>query len=113
MAGRRENLGRQVSKKFKREGKGIARGVAREGKKIVTGAVKGFLNAFNPFGNRREGKQEMSIIVDDCIRRIEAEIVRTQAFPDSAGKSKRLAELKAMLQEYEQAETAGNGRGVK
>jgi hypothetical protein len=64
-------------------------------------------------GNRREGKQEMSIIVDDCIRRIEAEIVRTQAFPNSAGKSKRLAELKAMLQEYEQAETAGNGRGVK
>lgn len=55
----------------------------------------------------------MSIIVDDCIRRIEAEIVRTQTFPDAAGKSKRLAELKAMLQEYEQAETAGNGRGVK
>lgn len=49
MAGRRGNLRRQVSRKFKREGKGIARGVAREGKKIVTGAVKGFLNAFNPF----------------------------------------------------------------
>jgi hypothetical protein len=46
MAGRTGNLGRQVSKKFKREGKGIARGVAREGEKIVTGAVKGFLNAF-------------------------------------------------------------------
>ena len=48
----------------------------------------------------------MSIILDDCIRRIEAEIVRTQMFPDSAGKSKRLTELKAMLQEYEQAEAA-------
>ena len=58
-------------------------------------------------GNRRKGKQEMSIIVDDCIRRIEAEIVRTQMFPESAGKSKRLAELKAMLQEYEQAEAEG------
>jgi len=44
-----EISGRQVSRKFKREGKGIARGVAREGKKIVTGAVKGFLNVFNPF----------------------------------------------------------------
>lgn len=54
----------------------------------------------------------MSIIVDDCIRRIEAEIVRTQTFPDSAGKSKRLAELKAMLQEYEQAEAAGNDGDV-
>jgi hypothetical protein len=49
MAGRRGNLGRQVSRKFKREGKGIARGVAREGKKIVAGAVKGFFNVFNPF----------------------------------------------------------------
>ena len=49
MGNRRGNLGKQVSRKFKREGKGIARGVAREGKKIVTGAVKGFLNAFNPF----------------------------------------------------------------
>lgn len=49
----------------------------------------------------------MSIIVDDCIRRIEAEIVRTQMFPDSVGKSKRLAELKAMLREYERAEAEG------
>lgn len=49
MAGRRGNLGRQVARKFKRKGKGIARGMAREGKKIVTGAVKGFLNVFNPF----------------------------------------------------------------
>lgn len=54
----------------------------------------------------------MSIIVDDCIRRIEAEIVRTQAVPDSAGKNKRLAELKAMLQEYEQAETTENDGDV-
>ena len=45
----RGNLGRQVSRKFKREGKGIARDVAREGKKIVTGAVKGFFNVLNPF----------------------------------------------------------------
>ncbi len=43
------NLKKDISRKFKREGKGIARGVAREGKKIVTGAVKGFLNVFNPF----------------------------------------------------------------
>lgn len=49
MADRRGNLRKQVSRKFKREGKGIARGVAREGKKVVTGAVKGFLNVFNPF----------------------------------------------------------------
>jgi hypothetical protein len=49
MGNRRGNLGRQASRRFKREGKGIARGLAREGKKIVTGAVKGFLNAFNPF----------------------------------------------------------------
>lgn len=49
MANRKGNLRIQVSRKFKREGKGIARGVAREGKKIVTGAVKGFFNIFNPF----------------------------------------------------------------
>lgn len=49
MANRRGNLGRHISRKFKREGKGIARGIAREGKKIVTGAVKGFFNVFNPF----------------------------------------------------------------
>lgn len=49
MASSRGNLGKQVSRKFKREGKGIARGMAREGKKIVTGAVKDFLNVFNPF----------------------------------------------------------------
>jgi hypothetical protein len=49
MPDRKGDIGRQVSKKFKREGKGIARGMAREGKKIVTGAVKGFFNVFNPF----------------------------------------------------------------
>jgi hypothetical protein len=49
MGNRRANLGRQASRKFKREGKGIARGVAREGKKIVSGAVKCLLNVFNPF----------------------------------------------------------------
>jgi hypothetical protein len=49
MGNRRGNLRMQVSRKFKREGKGIARGVAREGKKIVSGAVKGLFNAFNPF----------------------------------------------------------------
>jgi len=43
-------------------------------------------------------------IMDECIRRINAEIIRTERFPDSAGKRSRLAELKAMLQEYEQAE---------
>ncbi len=45
----KRNLGKHISRKFKREGKGIVRGVTREGKKIVTGAVKGFLNVFNPF----------------------------------------------------------------
>jgi hypothetical protein len=46
----------------------------------------------------------MAFIVDECIRRIEAEIVRTQRFPESAGKRKRLTQLQAMLEEYEQAE---------
>lgn len=49
MGSRRGNLVSQASRKFKREGKGIARGVAREGKKIVSGAAKGLLNVFNPF----------------------------------------------------------------
>jgi len=48
----------------------------------------------------------MAFIVDECIRRIEAEIIQTQRFPDSTGKRKRLAELRAMLEEYEQAEEA-------
>lgn len=46
----------------------------------------------------------MAFIVDECVRQIEAEIIRTQRFPDSAGKRKRLAQLQAMLAEYEQAE---------
>ena len=49
MSKHKENFGKQVSRKFKREGRGIARSVAREEKKIVTGAIKGFFNAFNPF----------------------------------------------------------------
>lgn len=49
----------------------------------------------------------MAFIVDECIRRIEAEIIQTQRFPDSTGKRKRLAELQAMLAEYEHAEDAG------
>lgn len=49
----------------------------------------------------------MAFVVDECIRRIEAEIIRTQRFPESAGKRKRLAQLQAMLEEYEQAEAAG------
>ena len=48
----------------------------------------------------------MAFIVDECIRRIEAEIIQTQRFPDSTDKRKRLAELQAMLHEYEQAENA-------
>jgi len=48
----------------------------------------------------------MAFIVDECIRRIEAEIIGTQRVPDSAGKRKRLAELQAMLEEYEQEEDA-------
>jgi hypothetical protein len=42
MAKHKENLSKQISRKFKREGKGIARGVAREGRKIITGAIKDF-----------------------------------------------------------------------
>lgn len=48
----------------------------------------------------------MAFIVDECIRRIEAEIIRTQRVPESVGRTKRLAQLQAMLQEYEQAEDA-------
>jgi hypothetical protein len=46
----------------------------------------------------------MAFLVDECMRRIEAEIIRTQRFPESVGKRKRLAQLEAMLEEYEQAE---------
>lgn len=49
MAGSKQNFGKYASRKIKREGKSIAKGVAKEGKKIVVGAVKGFLNVFNPF----------------------------------------------------------------
>ena len=49
MPNRRNSFGKTFERKAKREAKGIARGVAREGKKIGTGAVKGFLNIFNPF----------------------------------------------------------------
>jgi hypothetical protein len=48
----------------------------------------------------------MAFIVDECIRRIEAEIIRTQRFSESAGKRQRLAQLQAMLAEYEQVEDA-------
>jgi hypothetical protein len=47
----------------------------------------------------------MAFIVDECIRRIEAEIIRTQRFPDSTGKRKRLAEPQAMLEEYDRQRT--------
>jgi hypothetical protein len=47
----------------------------------------------------------MSMIVDDCIRRIEAEIARTYGFPESPGKRQRLAELEAMLAEYAREDT--------
>jgi cell fate (sporulation/competence/biofilm development) regulator YmcA (YheA/YmcA/DUF963 family) len=50
----------------------------------------------------------MSFIVDDCIRRIRAEIMQAKRLPDSVEQRKRLAELAAMLQEYEQAEAAEN-----
>ena len=46
----------------------------------------------------------MAFIVDECIHWIEAEIIRTQRLPESVGKRKRLAQLEAMLEEYEQAE---------
>jgi hypothetical protein len=49
MAGNKRSFGKYASRRFKREGKSIARGVAREAKKIVVGALKGFLNVFNPF----------------------------------------------------------------
>lgn len=49
MSSRKGSFNKHLQRRIKREGKGIARGVAREGKKIVGGAVKGFLNVFNPF----------------------------------------------------------------
>ena len=49
MSNRRGSFGQKLGRKAKREAKGITRGVAREGKRIVGGAVKGFLNIFNPF----------------------------------------------------------------
>jgi hypothetical protein len=50
----------------------------------------------------------MAFIVDECIRTIEAEIIRTQRLPDSVKKRERLAKLESMLEEYEQAEAAGD-----
>ncbi len=49
MSNRRKSFGKTLERKAKREAKGVARGVAREGKKIATGAIRGFLNVFNPF----------------------------------------------------------------
>lgn len=49
----------------------------------------------------------MSITVDECIRRVTKEIMRTDAFPDSVDKQDRLAEREALLKEYEQAKTSG------
>jgi hypothetical protein len=49
MSNRRGSFGQKLGRKAKREAKGIARGIAREGKKIATGAIKGFINVFNPF----------------------------------------------------------------
>ena len=42
-------LANTLQRKAKRESIRIARGVAKEGARIATGAVKGFLNVFNPF----------------------------------------------------------------
>lgn len=49
----------------------------------------------------------MTFIVQECIERVKAEIARTNSFPDSVGKRKRLAELEAMLQEYGHADAEG------
>jgi hypothetical protein len=46
---KRSRFAKSIKRKAKRETRRILRGVAREGKKIATGAVKGFLNVFNPF----------------------------------------------------------------
>ena len=55
----------------------------------------------------------MTFIVDECIHRIKTEIRRTERFPDSYGKRKRLAELEVMLEEYKQAETAETAEQLK
>jgi hypothetical protein len=57
-----------------------------------------------PQGQKDRGGTLAFIV--ECIRRIEAEIIRTQRFPESARKRKPLAQLEAMLGEYEQAEDA-------
>jgi hypothetical protein len=49
----------------------------------------------------------VAITVDECIRRVTKEILRTRAFPESVGKRERLAELEAMLREYEVAKASG------
>ena len=49
----------------------------------------------------------MTFIVQECLERVKAEIVRTNNFPDSVGKRERLAELEAMLQEYKDADAEG------
>jgi hypothetical protein len=47
----------------------------------------------------------VTFIVQECIERVKAEITRTNSFPDSSGKRQRLAELEAMLAEYEREDT--------
>lgn len=49
MQKRKQGIGKTLRKKSARETRRIGKGVVREGRKIVTGAVKGFLNVFNPF----------------------------------------------------------------
>jgi hypothetical protein len=49
----------------------------------------------------------MSITVEECIRRVKTEIVRTHAFASSLGKRERLEELEAMLKDYEKQQAEG------
>jgi hypothetical protein len=49
MSKRKGNFGKKLAKKSAIEAKRISKGVIREGRKIASGAIKGFVNVFNPF----------------------------------------------------------------
>jgi hypothetical protein len=53
----------------------------------------------------KKRERAVTFIVQECIERVKAEITRTNSFPDSSGKRQRLAELEAMLAEYEREDT--------
>lgn len=49
----------------------------------------------------------MTITLQECIRRVNREIERTQSFPDSVGKREHLQELEEMLRDYQKQQAAG------